>query len=110
MLAQIRAFFRRLLITLIERVPLFAYILSYVGGIILFGLAYYLLTPSANGLIQSGTQPGPINLGTALYFSIITICTVGYGDLVPIGFARFLACSESMFGIAMVGIILAKLT
>jgi hypothetical protein len=72
--------------------------------------AYYWLTPSPNGLVQGGIKDLPITLGGALYFSVVTICTVGYGDVVPVGFARVLACCEALFGIGMVGVILAKVT
>ena len=34
---------------------------------------------------------------TALYFSFITLCTVGYGDIAPVsGSARMLATMEAM--------------
>lgn len=38
---------------------------------------------------------------TYLYFSAITYTTVGYGDLTPIGYARFLSASEGFLGIFM---------
>ena len=34
----------------------------------------------------------------ALYFSIITWTTTGYGDLVPVGASRWFACSEALLG------------
>jgi hypothetical protein len=38
----------------------------------------------------------------ALYFSLITFTTIGYGDLVPIGMARFIAAAEGLLGITLV--------
>lgn len=37
----------------------------------------------------------------ALYFSGLTFTTIGYGDITPIGFARFLAVLEGMLGIVL---------
>lgn len=33
-----------------------------------------------------------------LYFSVVTFTTLGYGDIAPIGFSRFLASSEALIG------------
>jgi len=41
-----------------------------------------------------------IDFPTACYFSGITMMTIGYGDIVPLGIARYLAIIESVFGIA----------
>jgi hypothetical protein len=37
----------------------------------------------------------------ALYFSCITFTTIGYGDLAPIGIARFFAATEGLVGIVI---------
>lgn len=37
----------------------------------------------------------------ALYFSGLTFTTIGYGDITPTGFARFLAVLEGLFGIVL---------
>ena len=44
----------------------------------------------------------------ALYFSMITWTTTGYGDLVPIGASRWLACSEALLGTLYNGLALAS--
>jgi hypothetical protein len=43
----------------------------------------------------------PIGLFEALYYSGITFTTVGYGDIVPMGAARYLAMTEAFCGIVM---------
>src|ERR1700722_4713263 len=43
----------------------------------------------------------------ALYFSIMTWTTTGYGDLVPIGASRWVACSEALLGALYNGLVLA---
>src|SRR3984957_6638745 len=45
----------------------------------------------------------------ALYFSIITWTTTGYGDLVPFEASRWLACCEALLGTLFNGLALAAL-
>lgn len=43
--------------------------------------------------------------GRLLYFSVTTITTLGYGDIVPLtGWARFWTATESFLGIVVVGL------
>jgi voltage-gated potassium channel Kch len=47
---------------------------------------------------------------TGLYFSFVTLSTVGYGDIVPISdVARMLALTESITGTLFVGVLIARL-
>ena len=110
-LKGIRIFLRSVVIALIEKVSLSFYITIYIIIVFGLGVTYYLLTPSANGLIPNGcAKPVAITFGTALYYSVITVTTVGYGDLAPIGYGRAIASFEALFGLTMLGIILAKIT
>lgn len=51
--------------------------------------------------LQSRVSWG-LRLPEALYFSCITFTTIGYGDLAPIGLARFIAVVEGLLGITLV--------
>jgi len=46
----------------------------------------------------------------ALYFSVVTVSSLGYGDMHPMGFSKFLACAEVITGLIVLGILLAKVT
>lgn len=46
----------------------------------------------------------------ALYFSIVTEATLGYGDIRPVGFSRLLACTQVLLGLVLAGLIVAKIT
>jgi hypothetical protein len=47
---------------------------------------------------------------TGLYFSFITLSTVGYGDIIPVSdVARMLAIVEAMFGTFYVTLLIARL-
>ena len=71
--------------------------------ILLFATLYFVVGLSASGeLIRFNPQWGFIdNLHSyfsSLYFSVVTFTTLGYGDLVPVGFARTLAALEAFLG------------
>ncbi len=34
----------------------------------------------------------------SIYFSVVTFTTLGYGDISPLGFARFIAAFEAFMG------------
>lgn len=48
--------------------------------------------------LDASWQQNLLNLGNTLYFSVVTFTTLGYGDLVPIGFSRMLAAIEAFTG------------
>src|SRR5205085_7136222 len=62
--------------------------------------------------LMEGTTPvAPTleGLGTALYFSVVTATSVGFGDVAPLGPARILAAAESAAGLLLLGCVISKL-
>lgn len=48
--------------------------------------------------------------GTFLYFSMVTLTSVGYGGIVPLNpYVRIIAALESMFGVFFVAVVVARL-
>jgi Ion channel len=87
-------------------------IVIYLSLATIFASAYSLtweLNPGAfaNLAAQVG---GPEEVGTMLYFSLTTLTTTGYGDIVPLDpFARSLANLESVIGPFYLAITVARL-
>jgi hypothetical protein len=75
------------------------------------GLGYWLLGLWRASLMEGGTAVEPTleGLGTAVYFSIVTATSVGFGDVSPVGPARILAAAESVAGLLLVGCVISKL-
>ena len=42
---------------------------------------------------------------SSIYFSIVTFTTLGYGDIQPIGFARYIAASEAVIGASLMALL-----
>ena len=103
-------FARKVFIRLIEDVRLKHYLFIFLGVVVLFAAAYYFLTPFSEG-IAAQCQPGTaLSFWNVTYFSVVTISSLGYGDLYPIGTSRVLAGIEVLIGLILMGIMLAKLT
>ncbi|WP_070962556.1 ion channel [Vibrio sonorensis] len=63
--------------------------------------AYFILdTTSANPIYEGveGWQFYLLEFFNALYFSVVTFTTLGYGDITPVGVARFIAAVEAFLG------------
>jgi hypothetical protein len=85
-----------------------AYLLAAVGFAYLYEVLE-LFQPGAFSGVPDGTSPQA--LGDALlYFSLVTLTTVGYGDILPVsGLARPLAVLEGVFGTLYLAVMIARL-
>lgn len=71
--------------------------------IILIFAVVYALFPSAISGIN--------HFGNALYFSIVTITTLGFGDVTPAnGWGQFLVCLEAITGVVLIGLFLNSIS
>lgn len=73
----------------------------YLIVIVGFALIYFLLSFQGIVLVEYGELHEVSILGElihALYFSGVTLLTIGYGDIVPIGIGRLIALVEALIG------------
>jgi len=89
-------------------------ILAYILLGLIWSVAYQLtdlLNPSAFHFSTPHEPVGPGRLSHDLaYYSFITLTTVGYGDITPVGpFARALAMVEALIGQLYPAILIARL-
>ncbi len=80
---------------------------------LLWGLAYTLVAqvnPNAFSFSTRSETAATMSGFTAIYFSFITLATLGYGDITPAAdIARMLAMLEAMTGTLFVGVMIARL-
>ncbi|CAF0834078.1 unnamed protein product [Adineta ricciae] len=95
---------RVLMCTLKESIPDFLILLSFltISGF-LFGAAIYFAENDVNEVVYD-------SIPKAIYFGIITLTAVGYGDLTPVTpLGRGLACFGAIYGMAIVSMLVSVL-
>ncbi len=78
-----------------------ATIFGLLSVYVLIGLSYGYLYLLSNALRQGGffAEPGRGGLSDCMYFSLVTMCTVGYGDLTAaFALGRMIATTEALVG------------
>jgi voltage-gated potassium channel len=90
-----------------------ASIAAYLMLGLMWTVAYWLvdqLTPGGAFSFNTNRGAQSMNGFTGLYFSFITLSTVGYGDITPVSqAARWLAAMEAMTGLLYVAVLIARL-
>jgi voltage-gated potassium channel Kch len=80
---------------------------------LLWSYAYRLvsgLDPHAFAITVSSIPNQPLAGYKALYFSLTTLSTLGYGDIVPVSnVARMLAAMEAITGTLFITVLIARL-
>jgi hypothetical protein len=78
-----------------------------------FGMCYWQLEQLRAGTFTAAGAPaaaGALDLPTCVYFSFVTLTTLGYGDIVPLTpTARGLAVSEAIIGQLYLAVLVARL-
>jgi len=73
-----------------------------------WGMGYGLLELLHPGSLRS--ENGPVGPGDFMYFSFVTLMTVGYGDMSPVHpIARSLAIIEAMLGVVFMAVLIGRL-
>ncbi|MCY4211985.1 MAG: potassium channel family protein [Gammaproteobacteria bacterium] len=101
---------QRILIFLVEDVSLLVYGLIFIIIVIGFGIVYTYLTPVGHGIGQNLMPLSETTLLEGIYFSVVTVSSLGYGDMHPVGISKALAGLEVLLGLAVIGIMVAKVT
>lgn len=87
------------------------YLVLWFALILLFAWLYYLLSfVPGHGSDQLAAIRDPVErFLTALYFSVITGATVGYGDVLPLGFSRGLAALEGILSFVLLAVFVSRI-
>ncbi len=83
--------------------PIMAFLTFYSLLVVVFACFYRIAEMSVGGaLFLVHSQPQQLSFSEALYFSVTTLATVGYGDITPVGpLVRALATIEVVSGLLL---------
>ena len=98
--------------TVVDREHLYAALSAYVLAGLFFGVFYWVLEQTWPGSLGTAGEsvPGPFPPPLAIYFSFVTLATLGYGDIVPRSeVARGLAIMEAVAGQLYLAVMIARL-
>ncbi|WP_018932134.1 potassium channel family protein [Gracilibacillus lacisalsi] len=68
-----------------------------------FALLYYALSFEETVIVQDLSAETPVehSFSNLLYFSGVTILSIGYGDMIPVNTARFFALLQAAIGVLL---------
>src|SRR5215469_3391344 len=93
--------------TEVDAEHLYAALSAYLLAGICFGLLYWVLEQISHGAFASS---GQFSQTSAIYFSFVTLATLGYGDITPrADIARGLAIVEGVGGQLFLAVLVARL-
>jgi hypothetical protein len=92
----------------------FAALSVYLLFGLIFGFIYFLVEEACPGSlvhnVASASIEGSIRLSQAVYFSFVTLATLGYGDIIPASdVIRSLAIMQTMIGQVYLVVLVARL-
>lgn len=98
-------------LTFVDRATWKPLLAAVAGSILCFALAYWALSElnPENGLHYPDWEHA-VSLGDAIYFSVVTETTLGYGDFAPVGISRTLVVLQVISGLMLAGIVVARIT
>jgi hypothetical protein len=91
---------------------IYAALSAYLLAGIFFGVLYWVLEQVTPGSLSAGgdAATGVFRLMTAIYFSFVTLASLGYGDILPLSDpARGLAMLEVVGGQLYLAVMVARL-
>jgi hypothetical protein len=97
--------------SIIDRLSLVQVIGLWIISIVLFGMIYFGFT-FTNHPITNNNEPltkDVLGFGNSMYFSFVTAMTIGYNNLVPVGFSKLFVVIEAIFSVAILGVFIAKI-
>lgn len=96
--------------TRVDSEHIYAALSVYLLGGIFFGVLYHAVEQGWPGSFSASGVTGDLGLFDAIYFSFVTLATLGYGDILPVGeVARGLAVIEAVAGQLFLAVMIARL-
>jgi hypothetical protein len=83
---------------------------TYLVFGLLWTMAYMIVGRLIPGAFSFSASDQTMNSANALYYSFVTLTTMGYGDILPVSrVARMLAITEATTGVLYMSVLIARL-
>jgi hypothetical protein len=92
---------------LVEKTNLFVIAFLLAGGIVVCAGLFFVLSYVEHGIEPSNGSG--VDFWDCLYFSVVTISSLGYGDFRPVGVGRIIATLEVIYGLIVIALFVAKI-
>ena len=101
----------RRILRLINEISLGWMFAALIAAIFGFAVLYMVFGAVGVGDIEYtvGTH-GPITFWDSLYFSVVSLTSLGFGDIRPLGWSRLLVAFEVIVGLSFFGLMVAKIS
>lgn len=99
------------ILRLINEISLGWMFFALVASIVGFAIMYMVFDAVGVGTIEYTVgQSDTVTFWDSLYFSVVTISSLGFGDIRPLGWARLLVALEVILGLSFFGLMVAKIS
>lgn len=83
----------------------YADLMIIASATLLVSSTYFWLAPQGQGALVEGRAP---TFPEAVYLSIVTFTSLGYGDVLPVGFGRVVAVLDVACGLLLTAVLIGK--
>ena len=96
--------------TRIDRLTMPRLLMAAVAWVLLFA-AFYAIVPllDSDSVLLDSSKSRVSGLLNAIYYSVVTATTLGYGDITPTGWLRGVSALEVLGGILLAGLVINKM-
>ncbi|MBD1379671.1 two pore domain potassium channel family protein [Metabacillus arenae] len=96
----------------LARETILVLVFMYISLLVSFAMFYLIFMQTGSSILLDNGVPVTGSyfqkLNTCLYFSAVTLFSVGYGDINPVGIGRFIAVIQALIGYLLPIIFVAR--
>jgi hypothetical protein len=92
----------------VDRLTVGVLLVAVIAVVVAFAIIFRKLAQSGGIRPTFANASAAFTWADALYFSVVTISSLGYGDYRPVGTARILAGTEVLFGLLILSLFISK--